>query len=46
MTNIATTKRVTRSDSVGMRLISCDQKSMPAGVNDGFDLYQTRRDLR
>jgi hypothetical protein len=46
ITNIATTKTVTRSESVGIWLISDDGESMPAGFEDRFDLHQTRRDLR
>jgi hypothetical protein len=46
ITNIATTQTVTRSESVGMRMISYGGESMPAVFNEGFDLYQARRDFR
>src|SRR5829696_8400520 len=39
-TNIATTQTATRRESVGMRLVSCDRGSMPAGLDRGFDLDQ------
>ena len=41
--NIATTQTVTRKESVGMRLISGDEGSMPARLDRGHDLDQTRR---
>ena len=44
--NIATTQTVTNNESAGIRLISCDGWSMPAGLTRDFALDQICWDLR
>ena len=44
--NIATTKRVTSKESVGMRLSPLIEESVPAGLDRVIDLNQTDCDLR